>query len=506
MKGVLGARLRTWVAIPVLMRVATGLAPAASAPSAARVVAEYLRAKGGAKALARVHTVRFEGTLTEPGIEATGSYLLILEEPNRFYEEAAFGGETTREAYNGKSAWRQDHQGLRTLTGEEATLAEATARYRNGGFLSYKKEKDRLQLLGPETVRGRRAEKVEATTTSGAKRQVFFDEASHLIVEEAVPAGDGSEERVFYRDYRLADGIAEPYGVEYRQGGHTWNVAITGVRHNAPVNEALFDFPSISNQPLPDIANLLREVEKNQKTIDHLVEQYACEKSEEEFEVDSRGAVQSKGVKEYEVFYLGGDEVDRLVRKDGKDLSPAEQQKEKEKIEKRIAQYEKREAKPAQQGEDEGKRKKDEVEVSDFLRMDRFTDERRETFRDHGVIVFDFEPNPAYHPGSTLERLLHELVGAVWIDEQARQVVRLEAYLHNSFKLGGGLFASLQKGSAFTFEQAKINDEVWLPSHLEAHVSARLLLLKGFHGNFTDRYSDYRKFHVESVTKPGACH
>lgn len=63
--------------------------------------------------------------------------------------------------------------------------------------------------------------------------------------------------------------------------------------------------------------------------------------------------------------------------------------------------------------------------------------------------------------------------------------------------------ASLKKGSAFTFEQSKINEEVWLPSSLEAHVNARLLLLKGMEGNFIERYSDYKKFRVESMTKQG---
>jgi hypothetical protein len=42
-----------------------------------------------------------------------------------------------------------------------------------------------------------------------------------------------------------------------------------------------------------------------------------------------------------------------------------------------------------------------------------------------------------------------------------------------------------------------------LPSFLEAHVSARLFLLKGLSGNVVMRYRDYQKFHVEGVTRPG---
>ena len=62
------------------------------------------------------------------------------------------------------------------------------------------------------------------------------------------------------------------------------------------------------------------------------------------------------------------------------------------------------------------------------------------------------------------------------MDDEARQVVRLEAHLSDTFKLGGGLLASLRKGASRVIEQARTNDEVWLPSYVEAHFSARMLL------------------------------
>ncbi|HEX4379178.1 MAG TPA: hypothetical protein VH022_04045, partial [Candidatus Acidoferrum sp.] len=61
------------------------------------------------------------------------------------------------------------------------------------------------------------------------------------------------------------------------------------------------------------------------------------------------------------------------------------------------------------------------------------------------------------------------------------------------------LVANLQKGTSFTFEQAYINNEVWLPTYEEAHVGVRVLLVKGIKVNAITRYSDYKKFNVESV-------
>jgi len=43
------------------------------------------------------------------------------------------------------------------------------------------------------------------------------------------------------------------------------------------------------------------------------------------------------------------------------------------------------------------------------------------------------------------------------------------------------------------------NEEVWLPSCVEARFSARVLLFANALGDYTSRFSDYKKFRVESV-------
>ena len=481
-----------------------------------RMIAASIRAEGGTKRLAAIRTVEYQGTLTTPDGKASGHYTLILEQPNRLYEEVTIGDETIREAYNGKSAWRQDKAGLRTLTGGEGTMLEAAAHYRNDRLVHLRKEKVRLLELGDETVRGHAAERLEVTTLAGVKREIALDDHTHLPVEELIPAapGDpaldaskraaGDDTRIFYDDYRPVDGVPEPYHVEFVAPDHDWIVTMTRVLHNPPVDDAVFRFPAATGRPLPDIASLLHAVDAHQKEIEKLVEQYTCDKSQEEFSVDKHGALKSNDTEEDQVFYLGGDEVDRVVKKNGKPLSPSEEKKQDGHIQKAVRDYEKKqakEAKEAQQGGEPKKKENDDLKISDFLKIDRFTNPRWETYRGHEVIVFDFEPNPAFKPTSIAEHLLHELSGAIWIDQQDADAVRLEAYFKNSFKLAGGLIGSVQKGSAFTFEQAKINDEVWMPSYLEVHFSAKVLLFKGLSGNFIQRYSNYQKFRVETVTR-----
>ena len=95
---------------------------------------------------------------------------------------------------------------------------------------------------------------------------------------------------------------------------------------------------------------------------------------------------------------------------------------------------------------------------------------------------------------------MKELAGVVWIDEKAKDVVRLEAYFVGDVHIAGGVLANLQKGTSFVFEQAFINNEVWLPTYVEAHIGVRLLLLKGLKVNMTTRYSDYKRFNVETLS------
>src|SRR4029077_340169 len=89
--------------------------------------------------------------------------------------------------------------------------------------------------------------------------------------------------------------------------------------------------------------------------------------------------------------------------------------------------------------------------------------------------------------------------GVVWIDEKAKDVVRLGAYFVGDVHIGGGVGANLHRATSSSCEQAYVSGEVWLPTYLEAHIGVRLLLVKGIKMNLTTRYSDYKRFNVETL-------
>src|SRR5215472_3534902 len=488
-----------------LLAIALVSAPGpARAQDPAKIAEQYVKAAGGSKALSRVQPETLEGTFTNPVDGKPATYTFSTKLPNRYYSEFVLGDKNLIEAYNGKSAWRQTASGeISTLLGQQGLQLEAASVYYNSRFVNPKKNKLALVFVGHAQVRGRDALQIEVTTPTNIRRQVFFDPQTHLIVKESAALG-GVDQEILYGDYRDVDGVKLPYKIELHRGSDVYSIDISRAAINGTIGERVFDFPKKSQVQLPDLKALFKEIDENQKAIDKLKENYAGTRVEEETEFEKDGRVKKTELKEYTFFYLNGDEVSTLVKKDGKPLSDAEQKKESERVQKEIQDIQRREAKKKAKDEkakEEGKKKDDDdPDIETFLRACQFVNPRRERFRGQDVLVFDFEPNPEYKAHKLFEKVVQKLAGVIWIDEQAHDVARLEAYFVGDFRFAGGLIANLQKGTSFIFEQAYINNEVWLPTSMEAHVGVRLLLLKGFNFNAVTRYSDYKKFNVETVS------
>ena len=115
-------------------------------------------------------------------------------------------------------------------------------------------------------------------------------------------------------------------------------------------------------------------------------------------------------MKEYTFFYLNGDEVSTLVKKDGKALSDGRAEKRKRKDAenglKRPKNGTKKKKRRNRRPRKEGKEAKTTtiLESRYSCACRQFVNPRRERFRGQDVLVFDFEPNPEYKPKNMEER------------------------------------------------------------------------------------------------------
>lgn len=491
---------KTLLALTVL----SALAGVVCAQDADKILDAAVKASGGSSKLRKVLTLSLEGTITRESDSKSGTYTFKAKSPNRYYVELTFSGQPEILAYNGKSAWRESASGeIATLLGPEAIEMEAAALIQNSHLLDRKKNKLASILVGNSQIDGRTAQQVQLATQTGVKRSLFFDTQSHLLLKESGNLG-GQQQDTLFGDYRPEGGVQIAHKLEIHRGSDTYQVAVTSVAVNQTIGERTFDFPVKSQVQLPDLKKLFQEIDANQKTIDKIRENYSGRRSEEESEMDKNGGVKKHETREFTFFYLNGEEVSTLVAKDGKPLTEKEQDKENEHTKKRIEEIQKQQAK--KEAKDEKKKAENAKEKDDddpgieiFLHVCQFVNPRHERFRGQDVLVFDFEPNPEYKARSLAEGIVQKLAGVVWVDEKAHQVVRIEGYFVGDAKIAGGLLVNLQKGSSFVDEQAFVNNEVWLPTYNEAHIGARVLLVKSFKVNEITRYSDYKRFNVETL-------
>jgi hypothetical protein len=185
------------------------------------------------------------------------------------------------------------------------------------------------------------------------------------------------------------------------------------------------------------------------------------------------------------VFFVHGQPIETLNSKNGKALSANELKKEQDRATKEAVKYS---AQPY------GQRDKDEVSVSRLLAITRFTNPRRIMEGGRAVIAVDFTGDPHAKTHGRNEDAVKKVRGTVWIDESAREVRRMQATFDDPLHIGFGLFATVDAGSNFSFEQALIHDEAWLPTRVDARFDGKAALFVGFHVELSIRFDEYRKF------------
>ena len=259
-----------------------------------------------------------------------------------------------------------------------------------------------------------------------------------------------------------------------------------------------------TNAPLPDIRQLMSEVQAHQKQLEQVRENYTYSSLQTTQDVDQNGTVTKTESEEGEDFFVNGHVIERRVKKNGRPLEVHDEQKETERVTRLV---EKAQNTPPDQPL-EGPM----VSISHVLEIMDVRNPRREQFHGRSTIVFDFIGRKDAKTHGIVEDASKKLQGTIWIDESDRQVAHMEVSFDDNFKVAGGLFASIQKGSHFRFDQAPVNhpndkdpssgtpvsDGLWLPTGAEATVQARILMVKNLRQHFVERDYDYKRFSVET--------
>jgi hypothetical protein len=484
-----------------LILLAPHAALAQKLPSVDKVVDNYLKAIGGKKAARAIKDATYEWTI-QLNNQPIGTARTQRKAPASERWELTFGNGQIVSATNARSAWEigLDNK-LRTLTALEAATAKLRSTLDSSHFIDFKKANILARVLSLGDLGSEPAYIVEFSTRSGARAQYYFSVKSGLLTKIT---SDTKKTRVVFEDYRRAQTgreasqILEPHRLRMTlDGSGELTLVLQSVKCNAVIDDRVFDPPAATEKL--DIAELWREVHRNQDEIDKRVSEFAFTQTETDRVIDSKGQLKKQTVKVYEVFPLPNREpVKKLISEDGVALSPERAAKEDRRVQEEFTKAEhdreKDEKRVAQRRAERDKKEKEGAEISPFLKVCEFVSPRREQWEGRETIVFDFRPKPGLRPQNRRESLVAKLVGVVWIDPVDKQVIRLEARLAEGFKVGGGLVASLKPGAALIVEQTRMAQGVWLPRFAHINMSVKVLLFGGGDYNQTVEWSNYKHF------------
>jgi hypothetical protein len=215
--------------------------------------------------------------------------------------------------------------------------------------------------------------------------------------------------------------------------------------------------------------------------------------------LDSNGNVKSTSSKTRDILFIRGERYTRLIERDGKALSPDERKTEEEKLSKRVAgseaeseaDYNKRMASR------EARRQKEREFLQELPEAFDFKLVGEDQIDGRAVWIIEANPDPGYKPRVSKAQLFQKFRGKVWIDKLDYEWVKAECESIDTVSFGFFL-ARLGKGARLTFEQVRLNDEVWLPKRIQVRYDARLALLKHRVGEVEQTMYNFRKFQTDS--------
>ena len=261
---------------------------------------------------------------------------------------------------------------------------------------------------------------------------------------------------------------------------------------------------STGTVPQEQIRELLRRVAEKDLENDKRLRDYTYIEREEERRLDGNGKVKKVESTTSEVLVIYGEQIERKIAKDDQPLSADEAKKEEERIQK-ITDKRKNES-------DSERRKRLEKEEKDREEDRKFVLEIADAynFRLNGselldgrdTWVLDSTPRPGYEPKRQEAKVLPKLKGRLWIDKSEMQWVKIDVTTTDTISFGLFL-ARLHKGTRIVVETTRVNDEVWLPKHVSAHVDVRLALLKNYNEDVEQTFRDYKKFRTDTKITVG---
>jgi len=261
-----------------------------------------------------------------------------------------------------------------------------------------------------------------------------------------------------------------------------------------------------SASPLPNAEEFIAHVRAHLRSDEDLQRQYTYLERRQRIRVSKLGKVHLDDTRLFEVYPSPerGQTYRRLLSIDDHPLSPDDLHRRDEARQKLLADRSLIRARetPAERAsrertEAQARQEQQEI-VDDVFRTYALKPTDRDLIDGRRAIVIEVTPRPGATVRSQLGKYFSKVHGRAWVGEDDFQVMKVELQAAEDILVGWGLLARIHKGSQFSIERRRINNEVWLPSSMRISLAGRSLLLRSFRVDALTEFFDYRKFTVDA--------
>ncbi len=189
-------------------------------------------------------------------------------------------------------------------------------------------------------------------------------------------------------------------------------------------------------------------------------------------------------------------DVARLIEKDGRPLTPEEDQAE-------IARLDNLLAHPEIQEHRHKKEQEDSARGDEMVRMlpDAFL------YTYEGVVQgpsgpcdrLSFKPNPAFVPPDREGEVYHGMVGELWVDQGQQRLAKIDAHLVSDVNFGWGVLGKLYQGGSILVENADVGMNHWETVHMQLRLHGKILMMKSVDFSTTEDSTDFHSVPPETT-------
>jgi hypothetical protein len=131
--------------------------------------------------------------------------------------------------------------------------------------------------------------------------------------------------------------------------------------------------------------------------------------------------------------------------------------------------------------------------MDDAVATLRFAIDRRDRLNGRETIVVRFEPRPDAKPETREGRIAKVMRGTIWVDEEAREVIRVEAVATDDLSFGLGVVARLNEGTRVELTREPVSGGIWLPTSIRFMGQGRAMLFRRLDIDHVIEWFDYRE-------------